>query len=175
MVCLGGEAGLGKTTLVEAFLADLATRGIACNIGRGTCSERLQGSEAYLPFLEALESLCHGSSGETVVRIMRMAAPAWYVQIGPATDADSASERAKADARSASPERMKRELAAFLQQLSRIATLVIYFDDLHWADNSTADLLSYLGGRQNQLDESTADWRLSRRGDAGLEAPISER
>lgn len=151
MVCLSGEAGLGKTTLVEAFLADIETRGFACNIGRGTCSERLAGSEAYLPFLEALESLCQSRSGETIARMMKMTAPAWYVQIGPLTDADSATERAKADAKTASPERMKRELAAFLQQLSRVAPLVIYFDDLHWADNSTADLLSYLGTKISSM------------------------
>jgi tetratricopeptide (TPR) repeat protein len=147
MVCLAGEPGLGKTTLVEDFLSDLAARGVACCTARGRCSERLGDTEAYLPFLEALESLFHGGSADTVARIMKVMAPTWYVQIAPLTGEDSSRERALRDTKSASQERMKRELAAFLQEISRIQPLVIFFDDLHWADNATVDLLSYIGAK----------------------------
>jgi predicted ATPase len=147
MVCLAGEPGLGKTTVVEDFLADLEARGVSSSIARGRCSERLTGSEAYLPFLEALESLLHGSSAETAARMMRAVAPTWYVQVAPLAAADSSQERTIADTKSASQERMKRELAAFLQEISRVQPLVIFFDDLHWADTSTADMLSYIGAR----------------------------
>ena len=56
LLCVAGEPGIGKTTLVEDFLAELAT-GHQCTIARGRCSERLAGTEAYLPLLEALEQL----------------------------------------------------------------------------------------------------------------------
>ncbi len=46
------------------FLTGLTARGEACTIARGRCSERLARSEAYLPILEALESLLHGNGGE---------------------------------------------------------------------------------------------------------------
>src|SRR5262249_43554002 len=49
--------------------------------------------------------------------------------------------------RAASQERMKRELAEFVQEVSRAEPLVLFFEDLHWADASTIDLLSYLSGR----------------------------
>ena len=147
MVCLAGEPGLGKTALVEDFLSDLATRGAGCSIARGRCSERLGGSEAYLPFLEALESLLQGSSADTAMRIMKLVAPTWYVQITPLAGEDSSRERALADTKGASQERMKRELAAFLQEISRVQPVLIFFDDLHWADNSTVDLLSYIGAK----------------------------
>ena len=57
MLCLAGEPGIGKSTIVEDFLSGLASDLDACFIARGRCSERLAGSEAYLPFLEALENL----------------------------------------------------------------------------------------------------------------------
>ena len=52
-----GPPGLGKTTLVEDFLSEIRHGNPAWLIARGRCSERLAGAEAYLPFLEALDSL----------------------------------------------------------------------------------------------------------------------
>ncbi|HEY8165677.1 MAG TPA: serine/threonine-protein kinase, partial [Gemmatimonadaceae bacterium] len=49
MMCVSGEAGIGKTTLVETFVKDLPRSSIA--VARGRCSERLAGAEAYLPIL----------------------------------------------------------------------------------------------------------------------------
>ena len=46
-----------------------------------------------------------------------------------------------------SQERMKRELATLFEDLSRARPLVIFLDDLHWADVSTVDILNYLAGR----------------------------
>jgi tetratricopeptide (TPR) repeat protein len=147
MVCIAGEPGIGKTTLVEEFLADLATHRGGCRVARGRCSERLAGTEAYLPLLEALESLLHGPAGDSIARSMKLIAPTWYVQIAPLAAEDSSFSRVLADAKAASQERMKRELVAFLQGISGNIPLVIFFDDLHWADVSTVDLLSYLGSK----------------------------
>ena len=68
--CVAGEPGIGKTTLVESFLADAAANG-GCTVARGRCSERLAGSDAYLPVLEALDSLLQGSDGAAVERSMK--------------------------------------------------------------------------------------------------------
>src|SRR5262249_51752293 len=57
LLCVTGEPGLGKTTLVESFLEELAASDPSWGLARGRCSERLAGAEAYLPFLEALDSL----------------------------------------------------------------------------------------------------------------------
>lgn len=46
---------------------------------------------------------------------------------------------------------MKRELASFLQAVAESQPLVIFFDDLHWADVSTIDLLSFLAGKFDVL------------------------
>jgi hypothetical protein len=146
-LCVMGEPGVGKTTLVEDFLADLAAAGCTCTVGRGRCSERLAGVEAYLPFLEALESLLHGPGGEAVVRVMKVVAPTWYAQVAPHAAEDSSFARALLETKAASQERLKRELGAFLQEVSRPRPLVFFLDDLHWADASTIDLLAYIGSK----------------------------
>jgi DNA-binding winged helix-turn-helix (wHTH) protein len=53
VIFVTGEAGLGKTTLVEAFVAEMGTHGILW-IGSGQCVEHHGAGEAYLPVLEAL-------------------------------------------------------------------------------------------------------------------------
>src|SRR5262249_20799809 len=140
-LCVTGEPGIGKTTLVEDFVRELATTCRPCALARGRCSERLSGPEAYLPFLEALESLLHGEAGEAAARAMTATAPNWYTQVATPAGDDSSLARALAESKAASQERLKRELVAFLQEVSRLRTLLLFFDDLHWADASTVDLL----------------------------------
>jgi predicted ATPase len=142
-LCVTGEPGIGKTTLVEDFLAELA--GGTCVVGRGGCSERLAGTEAYLPFLEALASLLRGAGGEVVARVMKVVAPTWYFQVVPQAAADSSIALVPLEEREVSPERLKRELGSFLQEMSPLRPLVVFLDDLHWADASTVDLLAYIG------------------------------
>ncbi len=147
LLCVAGEPGIGKTTLIEDFLAEAGAGDQPCSIARGRCSERLAGAEAYLPILEALESLLHGETGAASARVMKLIAPTWYVQLAPVSADDSSAARLITDVRAASQERMKWELGALLLELSRLRTLILFFDDLHWADVSTVDLLAYLAGR----------------------------
>jgi hypothetical protein len=61
------------TTLIEDFLAELNDRD--ASFGRGRCSERLAGTQAYLPILEALQSLLDGPGGSHWAGLMRTVAP----------------------------------------------------------------------------------------------------
>ena len=147
IVCVTGETGLGKTTIVEDFLSELQQIDAASMFARGRCSERLAGAEAYLPLLEALESL--GGANPSVAAAMKATAPSWYVQL--AVSRDPSVERIMTESPTVSQERMKRELAAFLHAVATERPLVLFFDDLHWADASTVDTLAYLAGRLSDM------------------------
>ena len=151
LMCIAGEPGIGKTTLAEDLLAMLGAAGRNCSIGRGKCSERLAGTEAYLPVLEALESLLHGEASVSMAGVLKRVAPTWYVQVAPLAANDSSVARVMEEAKAASQERLKREFSAFLQEASRVRPLVLFLDDLHWADASTIDLLAYIGSKFGSL------------------------
>jgi predicted ATPase/type II secretory pathway predicted ATPase ExeA len=151
IVTVLGEPGIGKTVLIEDFLAELALLPERPFVVRGRCSERLAGAEAYLPVLEALDNLLHSSSGVSVHTLIKSIAPTWYVQVAHAATSQDSLARVREEAAAVSQERMKRELGALLQEASRLRPFVLFLDDLHWADVSTIDMLNYLGGRLDQM------------------------
>jgi predicted ATPase len=145
LLCVTGEPGLGKTTLVEEFFEEMAAGEHPWSFAHGRCSERLAGAEAYLPFLEALDSLLQSDSGAAPV--MKLLAPTWYVQLAPLAAEDPALARVLSELKGASQERRKRELGLFLHEMARQRTVVMFLDDIHWADPSSTDLLAYLGSK----------------------------
>jgi serine/threonine protein kinase/predicted ATPase len=147
MVAISGEAGVGKTTLVETFVQQLEERGEPVRIGRGRCSERLAGSEAYLPVLEALDSLQRNAQLGSLSRLIRALAPSWYSQLMPPSDNESSAARLAAETAGGSQERLKREISGLLEEVGRIQPVILWFDDIHWADPSTTDLIGYLARR----------------------------
>ena len=151
MIAVTGEPGIGKTTLVEDVLNTLARGPHRPSIARGRCSERLAGADAFLPLFEVLDSLLHSQSVGGFNETMRRLAPTWYLRVAPLAAESVTTAHLLDDVRSASPERMKRELAAFLQDISRVRPVVLFFEDVHWADLSTTDVLNFLGDRFDQL------------------------
>ena len=140
-VSIAGEPGIGKTTLLEAFLSALQRSDDRPIVVRSRCSESLAGNEAYLPVLEALDSL-RSRGHASLDNLMRSVAPTWHAQVSTSTDAAATYART-----AQSQERLKRELRAFLAEASKQAPLVWLIEDLHWADVSTVDVLNYCAGR----------------------------
>src|SRR5262249_4757607 len=79
LIFVTGEPGIGKTTLVEGFLAEIGDSQKP-RIGYGQCVEHYGVGEAYLPVLEALGRLGRDAGGEHLVEIMRRYAPTWLVR-----------------------------------------------------------------------------------------------
>ncbi len=92
-----------------------------------------------MPFLEAVEILQRNST--SAADSIKRVAPAWHTQLtAPETGEPAPSQ-----------ERIRRELAALLRDVSRREPVVLFFDDPQWADVSTVDLLAFLGGRLDGL------------------------
>jgi tetratricopeptide (TPR) repeat protein len=144
---VSGEAGIGKTSLIEDFLAELSGRPERPIVARGRCSERLAGAEAFLPILEALDSLLHRAGGDSLQSLMKTVAPTWYLQVATRSVEESSMAELRVNAQSASQERMKREVGAFFHDISASRPVVVFLDDIHWADVSTIDIVNYLAGR----------------------------
>ena len=146
LVCITGEAGIGKTALVDAFVARVAT-GDAVWSSRGHCLEHYGAGEAYLPLLEALSHLGRGPDGAQLCAVLRQQAPSWLLQL-PALVADAELAGLQRRAMGATRERMLRELAEAVETLTAERPLVLVLEDLHWSDVSTLDWLAYMARRR---------------------------
>ncbi|GAA4229486.1 BTAD domain-containing putative transcriptional regulator [Actinomadura meridiana] len=132
VVLVGGDAGMGKTALVERFARDLAGRGWTCAWGR---APETGGAPAAWPWAELLCELT----------IATPPAPGLAASLAPLLD-DAITERGGADVSTA---RFRLHLAVgdYLANLAGAAPLLLVLDDLHWADEETLALLVRLAGR----------------------------
>jgi len=151
LVSVSGEPGIGKTTLVEEMLAELSLDPRRPRVARGRCSERVAGTDAYLPILEALDGLLRGPGSEVIASAMKRVAPTWYLQVAPQALGDSPDQRAVVSVQATSQERLKRELTTLMEEMGRVAPVVLFLDDLHWSDVSTVDVLAYLTTRLGSM------------------------
>lgn len=157
VVFITGPAGIGKTALVEAFLAQLPAPSSAnnrttnnlttCVVARGQCVEQHGPREAYLPVLDALDRLARRSDADRMLPLLRRVAPTWLAQM-PWLIGDDEEEALRQTLQVVRPERMLREFAALIEALTIDVTLVLVLEDLHWSDASTIDLLSMLAERR---------------------------
>ena len=137
---VAGEAGIGKTALVEAFVSELAARRKA-RVGRGQCVEHYGAGEAYLPILEALGRLGRDPA-VPVADLLRDHAPSWLVHLPSLASGKKFEESAPA-----TPEKMLRELADALEVFTARDPLILVLEDLHWSDTATLEVLAYVARR----------------------------
>jgi predicted ATPase len=145
LVFVTGEAGMGKTTLVEAFVAEVAAAQTAW-IGWGQCIDHYGAGEAYLPLLDALGRLGRGPAGARLVACLRQYAPTW---LGPLAAVVGEGRAALGPpGPGVTPPQMLRELAAALEACTAEHPLLLVLEDLHWSDASTVEALALLARRR---------------------------
>jgi predicted ATPase len=146
LVFVTGEPGIGKTALVETFLAEVGAAN-AVRIGCGQCVEQYGAGEPYLPLLEALGRLGRAAGGKQLVQTLKQHAPTWLEQL-PGLLSDRDVEAVQRRAQGATRDRMRRELVEAFDTLTQEAPLVLLLEDLHWSDSATIDLLGMLARRR---------------------------
>src|SRR5262247_4185227 len=142
LVFVSGDVGIGKTTVVDLFLARCAAAS-GVRIERGQCVEHYGEGEPYLPFLEALWQLSHGPERDAILAALRRYAPLWLVQL-PGLVSEAELERLQRQVAGATQARMQRGLAQALDVLTADTPLVLVLEDLQWSDRSTVELLAVL-------------------------------
>jgi DNA-binding winged helix-turn-helix (wHTH) protein/predicted ATPase len=140
-----GDIGIGKTALVEEFQRLAAIESPGLRIAYGHCVEACGERETYYPVLEALESLCRGSS--QIVDVVGAHAPSWLAKF-PALLTDEHRRTLQQEIMGATRERMLREIAQTLETISAETPLLLVLEDLQWADGPTLDLISALARRR---------------------------
>lgn len=142
VVFVTGEAGIGKTALIEEFQRQVASERTV-RIGRGQCVEGFGSKEAFYSVLNAVGELCNGPDAAATVDLLASHAPTWLAQF-PALLTRHHHETLKQEILGATRERMLREICEALEEITRSAPLLLVLEDLHWADASTLDLISAL-------------------------------
>jgi DNA-binding winged helix-turn-helix (wHTH) protein/predicted ATPase len=146
LVFVAGPAGIGKTSLLEAFCSEVGAQG-GIRFARGQCVYQHGVGEAYLPLLEALARLGRTQEGSALVAVLRRHAPTWISQLpGLLLDGDDVPAPPTVGV-TAAPERMLREMAEAVEALASDAPLVLLFEDVHWADPSTLAWMAYIARR----------------------------
>ena len=146
LVFVSGEGGIGKTTVIDLWLARLAA-GSEVRVAWGPCVEHYGEGEPYLPLLGALGQLSRQPGGQAIPAVLRRYAPLWLAQL-PGLVGELEQERLQRHLQGATPARMLRELAEALDVLATERPLVLVLEDLQWSDPSTVEVLAYLAQRR---------------------------
>jgi DNA-binding SARP family transcriptional activator len=140
MVLIEGQAGIGKTRLAEEYLSQ--TKGIHL-VGRG---RELEQGLPYQPLIEALRSLVRRADWVQLQIDLRRRMPSvWLAEINRLAPGLFGSDFAPAgQTMTADEARLWQGTAQLFMTLSSLQLVLLFIDDLHWADASTVGLMGYL-------------------------------
>jgi DNA-binding NarL/FixJ family response regulator len=128
---VSGDAGVGKSRLVAEVAARAASRGFT--VLTGQCAE-IGDSVPYLPFADALRTAKPDIEAAVKARpVLAMLLP----------DGDGGYDR-ESDWAGLTKQQMFGAMLGLLAELSDEVPVLLILEDLHWADATTRDLLTFL-------------------------------
>ena len=144
LLLVSGEAGVGKTRLAQEFADQQRWQGVRVLQGRCYEFERLL---PYQPVAEALSALPLAAAAAAAAAV-----PGWVIaqaarlvpEIFGREPALPETASAPQGAQDETQERLFEAVSRFLAQLADQAPLLLVLEDLHWATDSTLQLLHYL-------------------------------
>lgn len=140
LICIQGEAGIGKTRLLEEFIAGQPDDTIVL---RGVAHE-LEQNLPYQPVMEALRSLYREPAWQTIAPGLGLA-PVWWAELARLTpELALLFSQLPLPAPITDEARVWQALHQLLVELSAGRRVIFLMDDLQWADSATAGLLGYL-------------------------------
>ena len=154
LVLVAGEAGIGKSSLLQQFVKFVDEEHAPHKIARASCSAQTGRDEPFWPFADVMNQLVAAPAkplaGDILDAVLDIA-PSWVSIIPVAGDMVGAGlqtaklvrERTKSSA-GPNPDKLLREYVGALDSVSEKQPVLIVIDDLHWSDAGSVRLLSLL-------------------------------
>lgn len=132
---VAGEAGIGKTSLVRAAVANAAREG--ARVTWGTCLD-VDGAPGYWPWTQAVDNLVRQLGRDAALAVAGDDASVLASMV-PSLGTPSHSESSARDRLL-----LMDAVLRFLDGLAAIEPVVVVLDDLQWADESSLELFDFL-------------------------------
>jgi predicted ATPase len=146
-VLVSGDAGVGKTRILAELRDRAETEGWRVLVGH--CLDFGDSALPYLPFSEAFGRLA--AESPVVARTLVEAAPV-IARLMPARrvlpEQSTGRDTEPVDATTIDRPELFAAVHGALEQLGRSAPLLLVVEDVHWADRSTREMLSFLFSRR---------------------------
>jgi DNA-binding CsgD family transcriptional regulator len=137
VVLISGEAGVGKTRLVQEIVREAAQAG--ARTLTGSCVGLGGAGIALSPLVDALRGLARSTGPEELDRLLGPAR-GQLARLLPELDPAAAS----AAAQEGSAAQLLEHVLGLITRLAAGRPLLLVMEDLHWADRSTTDLVEFL-------------------------------
>lgn len=151
VVLVGGSVGIGKTSLLEAFQAELRRASATGEPGpkppllmRGVCMDHQSDPEPYGPVADALESVL---SQCDILPLLQRYAPSWLARMPWLLPAEEVAKLRESLA-GMGASRALREVVQVLEAISAEQPLLLVLEDIQNADAATLDLVLAMAQRE---------------------------
>lgn len=129
---VAGEAGIGKSRLLAEFARSL---GPGVRVAEGACAELGSDALPYAPFVTVLRRLIR-LDGVLPGPYRQLAH--WFPELGEPGEAEGGKHR------------LYEEILTLVERVAADRPLVVFIEDLHWADAATRELLGFLARNLTQ-------------------------